>query len=292
MKKVWFLGLLAAAILAGCSDNDDNGGDEVKPGGGQVESPYLPQRIAQVKVFKDGEISDSVCCYYDTRGRVNLIESYELEYYGWDASDDESFYYFEDYAIESDGGFYNILNGKIVTGYLYSDKVKYEYEGDCLQPFRVIDNNLDTLMMGFSFSEDNLSRYTLSCHYYLNHQFNNQYFQTDFKYGNRANELNIDMFYFIMRHVFRDLTIETFGVHGSGSEDFLTTILDPWLQDIAGERSACLPEAMEVTLSNSDGEETRAYTYKYTMKGEYVSEMAILDAAGKEAYRFVFSYEE
>ena len=136
MKKVWFLGLLAAAILAGCSDNDDNGGDEVKPGGGQVESPYLPQRIAQVKVFKDGEISDSVCCYYDTRGRVNLVESYELEYYGWDASDDELFYYFEDYAIESDGGFYNILNGKIVTGYLYSDKVKYEYEGDCLQPFR------------------------------------------------------------------------------------------------------------------------------------------------------------
>lgn len=161
-----------------------------------------------------------------------------------------------------------------------------------MQPFRVIDNNLDTLMMGFSFSEDNLSRYTLSCYYYLNHQFNNQYFQTDFKYGNRANELNIDMFYFIMRHVFRDLTIETFGVHGSGSEDFLTTILDPWLLDIAGERSACLPEAMEVTLSNSDGEETRAYTYKYTMKGEYVSEMAILDAAGKEAYRFVFSYEE
>ena len=111
MKKVWFLGLLAAAILAGCSDNDDNGGDEVKPGGGQVESPYLPQRIAQVKVFKDGEISDSVCCYYDTRGRVNLVEFYELEYYGWDASDDESFYYFEDYSIESDGG--HLTNYKI-----------------------------------------------------------------------------------------------------------------------------------------------------------------------------------
>ncbi len=288
MKKVWFLGLLAAAILAGCSDNDDNGGDEVKPGGGQVESPYLPQRIAQVKVFKDGEESERCTFYYSIRGRMNLLREDDCG---------DMFSYFEDYLIESDDWFHNILNGKVITGYSYSgdDKVKYAYDGDYLQSLQWIETDRygeysDTLTMDFSFSEDNLSRYVLSCHYYGNQRYNNQRFQTDFKYGNRANELNIDMFYFIMRHVFRDLAIEAFGIYDSES----ITILEPWLLGIAGERSACLPESMEVTMSreSGDGEEKRAYTCKYTMKGEYVSEMAILDAAGKEAYRFVFSYEE
>ena len=297
MKKVWFLGLLAAAILAGCSDNDDNGGDEVKPGDGQVESPYLPQRIAQVKVFKDGEISDSVCCYYDTRGRVNLVESYELGMYDdWDGSSDGMFYYFEDYLIGNDysAWFYNILNGKVVTGYGDKDKIKYKYEGDCLQSLRVITTfnerytreHMDTLMMDFSFLKDNLDRYAVNR--------NDHRFQVVFEYGNHANMLNIDMFYFLMRYVFyfHDLSGEVFWGneynYGECEEDFLY----PWLLGIAGERSACLPEAMEVTRSDSDGEEKRAYTYKYTMKGEYVSEMAILDASGKEAYRFVFSYKE
>lgn len=292
MKKVWFLGLLAAAILAGCSDNDDNG-DEVKPGGGQVESPYLPQRIAQVKVFKDGEKSDSVFYYYDTRGRVTCFDSYEWGYRDWSDGGDGLFLYFEDYLIDSDGWFYNILNGKVVSVF-GGDEVKYEYEGDYLQSLQWIEtdrysyDDSDTLVMDFSFLKDNLERYAMNR--------NDHRFQVVFEYGNHANVLNIDMFYFLMRYVFyfHDLSGEVFweGDHYYGEGRCKEDYLNHWLLGIAGKRSACLPEAMEVTLSNSDGEEKRAYTYKYTMEGEYVSEMAILDAAGKEAYRFVFSYEE
>lgn len=295
MKKVWFLGLLAAAFLAACSDNDDNGGDEVKPGGGQVESPYLPQRIAQVKVFKDGEKSDSVCYYYDTRGRVSLVEPYKLGMYDdWDLSSRDAFLYFEDYLIEDDAiFFYNIQNGKVVTGYDYDrDKVKYEYEGDYLQSLQVISTfasdreDIDTLMMDFSFLKDNLERYTMDK--------NDHRFQVVFEYGNHANMLNIDMFYFLMRYVFyfHDLSGEVFWGINYYYREWEEEFLYPWLLGIAGERSACLPESMEVTRSDGDDKETRAYTCKYTMKGEYVSEMAILDAVGKEAYRLVFTYEE
>lgn len=204
------------------------------------------------------------------------------------------FSYFEDYLIESNDWFHNIQNGKVITGYSYSgdDKVKYAYDGDYLQSLQVISTfdsdreDIDTLMMDFSFLKDNLERYTMDK--------NDHRFQVVFEYGNHANMLNIDMFYFLMRYVFyfHDLSGEVFWGnnyhYGECEEDFLY----PWLLGIAGERSACLPESMEVTRSDGDDKETRAYTCKYTMKGEYVSEMAILDAVGKEAYRLVFTYEE
>ena len=274
MKNLIYLLMMAlgATMFTACSDDDDKDVDE-----GITDVTILPKKIKKVLYYEYDEDdrlehSSEQEFDYDADGRIiSCKQGDEIAKYTY--SENKITIKMDKYDEE-----YNFIveNGRIASSqYIDRDGIEnrtFKYDGNYLNKVNATykeDGEEGSWTETFSFSNGNLSKYE--------YNDDGDWENAVFTYGNRLNNLNIDLFYFL---------------------DYLDSDIAIAFQfNMTGKRSKYLPSSVKFSYPEWDEDEekiirteTDTVNFTYEMDGEYITKITAKRADG-DAEIYEIEYE-